>query len=170
MAGSSPHEFGPVDEIDAESIGEPGHRTFRLLAERGPNTASLWLEKEQLQALGMIMEQQLARLSGRRQAEARPLLSLASRFEGHATFNFKVGRMAVGFDERTGTFTLTAHELEDEPTESLPTFTCTATTPQVAALAAKIADVVAAGRPRCPLCGSPIEGAHVCPLANGHVK
>jgi hypothetical protein len=29
--------------------------------------------------------------------------------------------------------------------------------------------VVAAGRPRCPLCGAPIEGKHVCPASNGHV-
>lgn len=169
MEESSPHEFGPVDEIDAEAIGEPGHRTFRLLAERGPATASLWLEKEQLQALGMIMEQQLDRLVRQRKAEARPILSLASRFRGPPTTDFKVGRMAVGFDERRGIFTLTAHELE-EPVDQDPTFSCTATAPQIAALAAKIADVVAAGRPRCPLCGAPIEGAHTCPLSNGHVK
>jgi uncharacterized repeat protein (TIGR03847 family) len=167
MEEPNPHDFGPVDEIDAEAIGEPGHRTFRVLAERGAATASLWLEKEQLQALGMIIEQQLARLSRRRQTEAQPLLSLASRFQGAATIDFKVGRMAVGYDESRGTFTLSAHEVEDS--ESEPTFRCTATTPQIAALAEKIAQVVAAGRPRCPLCGAPIEGTHVCPLANGHV-
>jgi uncharacterized repeat protein (TIGR03847 family) len=125
------------------------------------------LEKEQLQALGMIMEQQLARLSRRHLAEAQPLLSLASRFQGAATIDFKVGRMALGYDERRGTFTITAHEIEGPEAE--PTFTCTATTPQIASLAEKIAQVVAAGRPRCPLCGAPIEGTHVCPLANGHV-
>jgi uncharacterized repeat protein (TIGR03847 family) len=167
MEGPKPHDFGPVDEIDAEAIGEPGHRTFRVLAERGSTTATLWVEKEQLQALGMIIEQQLARLTRRRQTEARPILSLAGRFQGTATIEFKVGRMAIGYDERRGTFTLTAHEIEGP--ESEPTFTCTATTPQVAALAEKISQVVAAGRPRCPLCGTPIEGTHVCPLANGHV-
>jgi uncharacterized repeat protein (TIGR03847 family) len=167
MEEPNPHDFGPVDEIDAEAIGEPGHRTFRVLAERGAATASLWLEKEQLQALGMIIEQQLTRLSSRRQAEAQPLLSLASRFQGAATIDFKVGRMAVGYDERRRTFTLTAHEIEDP--DAAPTFTCSATSPQVAALAAKIAEVVAAGRPLCPLCGAPVEGAHVCPLSNGHV-
>ncbi len=168
MEEPSGNDFGAVDEIDAESIGEPGHRTFRLLAERGSSSASLWVEKEQLQALGMIMEQQLARLA-RSQAQAQPILSLASRFTGRATIDFKVGRLAVGHDERRRIFTITAHELDD-PGDDHPTFTCSATAPQIAALAAKIADVVAAGRPRCPLCGAPIDGAHVCPLSNGHVK
>ena len=37
-------------------------------------------------------------------------------------------------------------------------------------LVARIGSVVAAGRPRCPLCGRPLEGdgAHFCPGANGH--
>lgn len=166
MEESTPHDLGPVDEIDAEAIGEPGRRTFRILAERGDTIASLWLEKEQLQALGMIMEQQLARLGRRRGKEPLPILSLASRFTGRAAIDFKVGRMAVGYDERRGVFVVTAHEIED-PMSTEPAFTCTATAPQVAALAEKIARVVAAGRPRCPLCGAPVEGPHVCPLANG---
>ena len=161
-------DFGTVDEIDAEAIGEPGHRTFRIVAERGPATAVLWVEKEQLQALGLIMEQQLARLTRRRQTEARPILSLASRFSGTPTIDFKAGRMALGYDEPRKLFTLTAHDVED-PAEDAPAFTCSASPPQIDALAAKIADVVAAGRPRCPLCGAPMEGTHVCPLANGHV-
>jgi uncharacterized repeat protein (TIGR03847 family) len=168
MGEPNPYEFGPVDEVDAEAIGEPGHRTFRVIAERGPTTAVLWVEKEQLQALGMIMEQQLARLSRRRQTEARPILSLASRFSGTPTLDFKAGRMALGYDEQRKLFTLTAHEIED-PTEQQPAFSCSATAAQIDALAAKIAEVVAAGRPRCPLCGAPMEGTHVCPLSNGHV-
>jgi hypothetical protein len=40
----------------------------------------------------------------------------------------------------------------------------------VAALSARIMEVVAAGRPLCPLCGAPIEGTHVCPASNGHVQ
>ena len=169
MAEPTGNDFGAVEEIDAEAIGEPGQRTFRILAEHEQAVASLWVEKEQLQALGMIMEQQLARLARRRQVQAQPILSLASRFQGRATIDFKVGRLAVGYDERRNVFTITAHDLDDVD-EQHATFTCSATAPQVAALAAKIADVVAAGRPRCPLCGAPIEGAHVCPLANGHVK
>ena len=37
-------------------------------------------------------------------------------------------------------------------------------------LVEQIADVVSAGRPRCPLCGQPLEGdgEHFCPSSNGH--
>jgi hypothetical protein len=36
-------------------------------------------------------------------------------------------------------------------------------------LCRKIAEVIAGGRPICPLCGAPIEASgHVCPRSNGH--
>ena len=38
------------------------------------------------------------------------------------------------------------------------------------ALVTQITEIVSAGRPRCPLCGQPLEGdgAHFCPSSNGH--
>ncbi len=54
--------FGPATRLQAQSIGEPGHRTFRLLIESDDGrAAALWVEKEQLQALGLALEQRLAR-------------------------------------------------------------------------------------------------------------
>jgi len=161
------HDFGDVDEIDAEAIGAPGQRTFRLMAERGGRTASLWLEKEQLQAIALIIDQQVARFAHRLSGE-HPLVTLASRFPSKANIDFKVGRMAVGYDEGPRRFVFTAHDVEDAEGEE-PAFSCRATQPQVQSLSAKITEVVAAGRPRCPLCGAPIEGKHVCPASNGHV-
>jgi len=169
MAEPGGRDFGDVDEIDVEAIGEPGHRTFRLLAERGAATASMWVEKEQLQALALIIEQQAARISGRQAGGSAALLTLAGRFPARATIDLKVGRMAVSFDEGHGTFGFTAHELEEDPVDR-PPFTYSASQAQVKALTAKIVEVVAAGRPRCPLCGAPIEGKHVCPASNGHVS
>jgi uncharacterized repeat protein (TIGR03847 family) len=167
MASSGRTDFGDVDEIDVEAIGEPGHRTFRILAERGAETASLWVEKEQLQALGLLVEQHIARISRGRTATERALLTLAGRFPSQATFDFTAGRLAVGYDESTRRFLLTAHTTE-EPEREDPAFACAATPTQMRALSVKIAEVVAAGRPRCPLCGAPIEGKHVCPATNGH--
>lgn len=161
-------DLGDVDEIDVEAIGEPGQRTFRLLAERAESTASLWIEKEQLQALGLLLERQVAHY-GRRAPVERPLLTLAGRFPSPASIDFKVGRMALGFDEETARFILTAHDTS-EPEQTAPTFSCRATASQARALSAKIGEVVAAGRPLCPLCGAPMEGKHVCPLSNGHVQ
>ena len=57
--------FGPATRLQAQSIGEPGHRTFRLMVESGDGrAAALWVEKEQLQALGLTVEQLLAEFQG----------------------------------------------------------------------------------------------------------
>jgi uncharacterized repeat protein (TIGR03847 family) len=168
MAEPAARDLGDVDEIDVEAIGEPGQRTFRLLAERGAVTASLWLEKEQLQALGLIIDQHVARLTRGKPRETT-ILTLAGRFPSQATIDFKVGRMALGYDTERRRFIFTVYDIED-PQETSTPFSCTAGQPQVAALGVKIMEVVAAGRPRCPLCGAPIEGKHVCPAANGHLQ
>lgn len=169
MAEPAAHDLGDVDEIDVEALGEPGHRTFRLLAERGAVTASLWVEKEQLQALGLIIDQHVARLTRSGAARETVVLALAGRFPTKATFDFKVGRMALGYDTERRKFVFTAYDIENAD-EAEAALSCTATQPQVAALSVKITDVVAAGRPRCPLCGAPMEGKHVCPASNGHVQ
>jgi len=45
----------------------------------------------------------------------------------------------------------------------------TATREQVAALAVRGAEAIAAGRPPCPLCGQPLDPqGHTCPRLNGH--
>ena len=169
MAEPAAHDMGDVEEIDVESIGEPGQRTFRLLAERGTETASLWLEKEQLQALGLVIDQHIARLTRAGAPRESALLTLAPRFPTRATIDFKVGRMGLGYDGDRRKFVFTAYDIEDAEQET-PRLSCSAGGSQVGALSIKIMEVVAAGRPRCPLCGAPIEGKHVCPASNGHVQ
>src|SRR5690349_3198144 len=52
-----PRAFGTVIHIAAEAIGQPGQRRFRLQAMNADGeTATLWLEKEQLTALGEAIE------------------------------------------------------------------------------------------------------------------
>jgi uncharacterized repeat protein (TIGR03847 family) len=167
MAQPSRSEFGLVDDIDVETFGEPGQRTFRIIAEKGQRTASLWLEKEQLQALGLVIEEQLERTQGEAGLE-EAILTLAARFPAQATIDFKVGRLAVGFDEQQAAFLFTAHDVE-RPEQEEPDFTCRANAHQSRALASKIGQIVAAGRPRCPLCGAPMDSNHVCPASNGRV-
>lgn len=160
-------DFGTVDDIDVETFGEPGQRTFRVIAEKGPRTASIWLEKEQLQALGAVIEEQLDRTRGAARLE-EAILTLSARFPAKATVEFKVGRLAVGFDEQQAAFLFTAHDAE-HPDEEEPDFTCRANAHQSRALATRITQIVAAGRARCPLCGAPMDSAHVCPASNGRV-
>ncbi|HET7038136.1 MAG TPA: DUF3090 family protein, partial [Thermomicrobiaceae bacterium] len=82
---------------------------------------------------------------------------------------YLVSKMAIGFDEDRKLVALFAHDVEQED-EVEPIFAGRATLTNAKALADRIAEVVAAGRPRCPRCGAPIgpEG-HVCPHENGHL-
>ena len=68
MTFEAQYVFGPATRLQAQAIGEPGHRTFRLLIESDDGrAAALWVEKEQLQALGLAIEQLLAEFQGRGQ-------------------------------------------------------------------------------------------------------
>ena len=39
-------EFSEINSIEAESFGEPGKRTFRIVVSASSSTAIMWLEKE----------------------------------------------------------------------------------------------------------------------------
>jgi len=81
---------------------------------------------------------------------------------------FKVGQLALGYDESDKRCLLIAHDAESDP-EGPARFSCLATRPQLRALSESIAPLLAAGRPRCPACEAPLgAGGHICPRANGH--
>lgn len=166
----SRHDYGPVNRIEAEAIGEPGQRTFRVLTANEIEAGSLWLEKEQLRALGRAIEEQLGRLRALRSNTdiASPDVTLA--YQGEPDLEFRVGQMALGFDERQGLFLLLAYAAGEDD-EDRPTFSCQATPDQLRTLAEQIEQVVNAGRPLCPLCGVPMDaGGHMCVRTNGHSK
>ena len=180
MVFDAQYVFGPATRLQAQAIGEPGHRTFRIMVESDDGrAAALWVEKEQLQALGLAVEQLLAEFQGGGAAKP-PRQPPAETFPANPTVDLKVGRLALGQDEselETGArYVLLVYDLEgstseeEEPNQPA-TFACRATREQLRALSRNIAEVVAAGRPRCPLCGEPMEGPdkpHGCVRANGH--
>jgi uncharacterized repeat protein (TIGR03847 family) len=165
-------DFGPVSRIQPDAVGVPGSRRFRLLVEGSPGAACLWLEKEQLQALGLAIEQLLAPLATiwtSNPPEPPPQGSSAG-FPAQPRIEFQVSRLALGFDEGNQQFLLLVHDA-DADQEGPATLTCRATRPQLKALGQAISGLVSAGRPRCPLCGQPIEGPqHVCAGSNGHTS
>lgn len=165
-----PHNFGQAIRLEASAVGQPGQRTFRLLVANDESSAFLWLEKEELQALGIAIDQLLARLSHRSQWRLygapvepwRPTEDVPS----NPTVELKVSQLSLGYDSESKTFILLVHDSEDDP-EGPATFSCTATIKQLRRLGDQIAAVIAAGRPRCFLCGDPIEPeGHKCVRAN----
>jgi uncharacterized repeat protein (TIGR03847 family) len=165
------HEYDLLSVLTAEAIGEPGNRRFRLVAGRESDVVMLWMEKGQLQALGLAIEQLieqlgLAGLAGR---QITPKPAAAPGPLGPNTPEYAISRMAIGYDEEKDQIAIFAHDLEQDENDE-PIFAARATLPNAKALAEEIAQVVAAGRPRCPRCGALIgpEG-HVCPHNNGHL-
>lgn len=162
-----------IGDLDAErvlieAIGEPGERRFRLLAVVSGQTYSIWMEKQQVRALGMALEQMLERLP-----DAGPIMPVApglAEFDRETRKQFRVGRMELGYDDEQDRLVIVAHDLNSEE-EMDAAFACRLTREQARDLSAESAAVVAAGRPHCTMCGEPMgPGPHVCPQQNGHFK
>jgi uncharacterized repeat protein (TIGR03847 family) len=167
-------DFGPVTRILADAVGKPGQRAFRLIAESDDRSACLWVEREQLQALAMLVEQLLTgwpaiQIRGG-QSSSRAASTPDLDFPSQPNVEFRVGQLALGFDERSSLYVLLAHNVESE-TGSEPDFTCLATRAQLRILSESITPLLAAGRPRCPMCEAPLgEGKHHCARGNGHIR
>lgn len=166
-------EFGPVQRIEADAVGPPGRRAFRLLATKTDAVAWLWVEREQLQALAMLIEQLLTGLPALdlRASSPRPQASAASRESESSALpdvEFKVGQLALGYEEAEKLYLVLAHDVESDA-DGPARFSCQVTRAQLRALAETIVPLLAAGRPRCPACEAPLgAGKHVCPRSNGH--
>ena len=157
-----------AERIQVDAIGEPGDRRFRLLSIVNGQTYVVWMEKQQVHALGLALEQMLARLP-----DARPVLPAApvlGEFDLETRKQFRVGRMELGYDDDEDRIVIVAHDL-NSPEENDAAFACRMTRAQARDLSAESAAVVAAGRPRCTMCGEPMgPGPHVCPQQNGHFR
>lgn len=161
------HEFGLARGIDAQAFGQPGQRTFRLRIMAGAgDTASIWMEKEQLQALSLALKQMLSQL----EYDAEPPPADAGDFPTVATHDFRVGRMGMGFHADDRTIVLYVYEVGLEDNDE-PTLRARLTQEQCASLGAHLDDVIAGGRPLCPLCGLAMDASgHACVRSNGHSK
>jgi uncharacterized repeat protein (TIGR03847 family) len=169
---SEQHDFDVVRRLDPDAVGVPGRRRFRLVVENDDETAFLWIEKEQLQALGLAVDQMLTPIKEVWSANQKDPEPAPPKVEaGHASVEFQVGRLGLGYDENTKQFVIVAHDV-DSDADAPPNFTCRVPRALLSHLSESIAAITAAGRARCPLCGTPVtEGeAHFCPGSNGHAR
>ncbi len=161
------YPLGSLASIEAETFGEPGRRTFRLVLRAGAANVSVWLEKEQLFQLGVSLQEGVRRLS----PEQRSASSSFSRPEWSGeelSIEFKARQMVLKYETAGNAFYLEAHEGDEDDKEGA-SISCGFTLEQSLTLAEEAQRICAAGRPPCFLCGLPIDpGGHVCPRANGH--
>ena len=181
MSGS--FELDPVTRIAAGAVGEPGERIFYLQARSADQLVTLLVEKEQVRALAVSIQQMLEQLPEQSEPEADVDPSEAE-LEAPLLAEWRVGPMALHYDSALDRIVLIASEAiplpegeEEPPPEAaledpeieVATARFVASRAQMRALAERAEEVVEAGRPRCRFCGFPLDpSGHVCPAMNGH--
>ncbi|MXW26121.1 MAG: DUF3090 family protein [Dehalococcoidia bacterium] len=161
-------EFGPVQHLSADAVGQPGQRRFRLRAiSQGGTYAFVWMEKEQLAAIGEAIETTLEHaevdLDPFGPGEPEPVFPL----EANLDLDVRAGRLSLGLNEETRRIVIVGAEAPTETEGEAVSLEFDFDTAR--RLRAQINEVVAAGRPPCQFCGAPVDPeGHVCPRSNGH--
>lgn len=166
-------DFGHVDAVDAEAIGSPGERTFRLRARVGDSYAALWMEKEQLAGVGRSFSQILAERSSQRGQPGEPVEEFGPFPQQGGQVDFRISRMGLDFDDDEQLIVLLADDEGAAERGDSPAFRMTLDRNQALNVMELIETAVAAGRPLCPLCQQALEHEgqeHFCPQANGHTQ
>lgn len=163
--------LGLTDYLHAESHGRPGQRTFNITARSPRGSAIVWMEKEQLFQVGATLKQFLTtRESVTDPARFDPGSDASAEF---VDTEFKTPQMTLRHDTASDVFTLSAENFGDadsDQPEHVVEFSFTRE--QAVQLANKALEVVASGRPPCPLCTGPINSGedHFCVKVNGHTE
>jgi len=164
--------LGRVEWIGAEAVGVPGQRTFRLLLQTDSRAAQLWLEKEQLQALTDAIARMLIEIDADSGTDYRPMGSQSQTnpkppgFPEQAEIEFQIGALGLRYDRQRDLVAVEAFERGADEDDDPPTLRCLTTRRQMETLQANSLEVISAGRPRCPLCGTPLASTglpHFCP-------
>ncbi len=169
-------ELNPLEHITVDAIGQPGSRVFYIQGWRktDPQPVTIIIEKVQLQALALGVDQMLTEL-----AKQKPELTVPDvevdpdkmRISPPVDPLFRAGEMGLGYDADHDMIVIMVREVVTEDGDpdqaSEVRFWCTRS--QVRLLADWGQEVLARGRPLCPQCGQPMEPeGHFCPKKNGH--
>jgi uncharacterized repeat protein (TIGR03847 family) len=164
-------ELGRATGILADAVGEPGKRRFRILARSEYDMANLWVERQQLEAMAAAIDKLLAEVPAVPVDDPdHPPREGPVSFDLRPNLEFTVGQLALGYEEQRKLFVLLAHDIEGEA-GAPPAFSCLVTREQLQGFGFAVYALVAAGRPRCPICGRPTDaGEHDHAQSNGHGK
>lgn len=180
--------FDPPDRFVAGTIGQPGDRTFFLQAREGGRIVSVALEKVQVAVLAERLGALLDELDQRGIAEIdEPDVVAATPGPESESLDeplneaFRAGSLTLGWDGGAERVLVEARaqdedgeaidpdEDDEEDDEGPDLLRVRMTASAARSFVARAAQVVAAGRPPCPLCGAPLDPlGHICPRRNGH--
>lgn len=167
----SPSFDADCDHFTAGAIGPPGGRVFYLQAGqsagdgRPAQLVTLRCEKQQVAALGEYFERILSDLPEGGEGPA-----VAAELAEPVEPAFVVGSLVLGYDAALDRLVLLIQEAvaEDEPEGHAARWVVRRD--QARAFAERARQLLAGGRPPCPLCGRPLDTeGHVCPKTNGHL-
>lgn len=177
MADMAPlvHRFDWPDRVVVGTVGRPGARTFYLQVRDGARSASVALEKEQSAVLADKIDEILDALRAEEGNRfSVPVQTPAELVDDEpldqpVEEQFRTGLMRLGWDPTTAQVVVEAFpyvepasdddEAQPDPAEVLVVRMPVGT---AQAFVQRTRQVVAAGRPPCPLCGQPADDDHVC--------
>ena len=175
------HVFRSPERFLAGTIGQPGEREFFLQVVDGRRILSVACEKQQVAVLADRLGSLITEVARRFGAKAGAESSTASdaNLSTPVDAEFRVGTMGLAWDgegsqvivellalseEEVGE-DIVLEDREDGP-DALRVFLSLAAARDFARHAEQ---VVAAGRPPCPLCNNPLDPeGHICPRLNGY--
>lgn len=152
------------DDFTAGTVGAPGQRIFYLQARESRTLVTLKCEKEQVRGLADYLADLLAKLPAAGTEPPREA-TLLEPIEAA----WVVAALGVGYDQADDRIVVVAKELlEEESADEPATARIRITRSQAAAFVDRARELMKAGRPICPMCGSPKDpGGHICPRSNG---
>lgn len=181
------HGFDPPERFVTGTVGEPGARTFFLQARTGSRVTSVSLEKQQVAALAErvdeLLDEVIATQASTSVVPALAPLGMddAAPLEQPIEEEFRAGTMTLSWDpsdERVVIevfpYTEAAIVAPDQVDEDFEepdadeVFLVRITAAVARSFVKRAEQVLEAGRPSCPFCGTPIDpDGHLCVRANG---
>jgi uncharacterized repeat protein (TIGR03847 family) len=179
-----PIELDSIDALGTGAVGEPGQRAFYIQARSESAQLTVLVEKEQIALLATEAVAFLDRIADQYPEDLISLPDTVAELREPTVPLFRARMIGLGFDPERELVLIELREHSDEDdddeaedevepalaaVESEPGYVARiyATRPQVRAMAAHGAGVVAQGRPLCDLCSQPLDpSGHRCPRWN----
>lgn len=182
------HGFDPPERFVTGTVGPPGARTFFLQARHGTRIVSVSLEKQQVAALAGRIDQLLDEVMSAQDDAVTivPAVTPVGLEDSHPLEQpieeeFRAGTMTLSWDPEDARVVIEVFpvaepvvtgpdQLEGEYTEPEADEVLLVRLPPgpARAFVRRAEQVLEAGRPSCPFCGTPVDPeGHLCVRANG---